>query len=151
MNELFRTEAPNRLHEAAQYALTQALSARYPGEPDWLGIDPASAGMLTVRDFTLRPLAGGTEELQLVVQRRPDFTRDDLLEGGIFLDLLAHGLPRLAARGHIESHHYAVRPADWHERYHVTLKGPAVEPFLALVREAFACPETSFEDAIAAA
>lgn len=151
MSDLFRTDAPNRLHEATQYALTQALSARYPGEPDWLGIDPASAGMLTVREFTLRRLANGTEELQLLVQRRPDFSRDDLIEGTAFLDLLGYGLPRLAARGHIESHHYAVRPADWHERYLVTLKGPAVEPFLALVREAFACPDTRFEDAIAAA
>lgn len=151
MTDLFRTDAPNRLHEAVQYALTHSLSARYPGEPDWLGIDPASAGMLTVRDFSLRRLAGGTEELQISVQRRPDFSRDDLIEGSVFLDLLGYGLPRLAARGHIESHHYTVRPADWHERYHVTLKGPAVEPFLGLVREAFACTETSFDDAIAAA
>ncbi len=150
MDTLFRTDAPNPLYDAAQYGLTQALSARYEGEPDWLGIAPESAGSISVRHFAVRR-NGMDTELELTAQRKPDFTRDDSMEGSAFLDLLSRGLPRLGRRGYIEQHHLSVRPGDWHERYHVMLKGPAAEAFLAHMREVLVGDASSLDNALAAA
>lgn len=123
-----------RLYEAAQHELEKALSARFEGEEDWLKLDPRAAGILSVKTMNLKR-SGPDAHLEMTAQRRPNMESDDFMQAQPFLALLSYGLPRLGRKGAIKNEHVSISPADWHERYRISLKGPAAETFLRLMRE----------------
>lgn len=122
------------LFEAAQQELAKALSARFEGEEDWLKLNPLEAGTLSVKTIDLTR-NGPDAHLELTAQRRPNLEAEDFMQAQPFLALLSYGLPRLGKKGAIKDEHISVRPAEWHERYRISLKGPAAETFLRLMCE----------------